>query len=237
MFELQTYLLLHTLTFFSTVFGILLSFKYYNAQNIYLMSSTLLHLFLCYPSLKAPSRINQTLFNRLIMNYSFHFILMNILFYFVGVPLSWGVAILLVSFYRLVEYLSTYMFRGATDGIGKTINDIYLKLTNPPLALSTLTCMEVMTLFMTPRHLPFGLLVIKYYIYLFGFVLYRYATDNFHQQFWTQTKLKITSLINKLPIQISNPLLTFIGTFAKMGNIAKNIYRVRVTPVNNNNNN
>ena len=134
MFELQTYLLLHTLTFFSTVFGILLSFKYYNAQNIYLMSSTLLHLFLCYTSLKAPSRINQTLFNRLIMNYSFHFILMNILFYFVGVPLSWGVAILLVSFYRLVEYLSTYMFRGATDGIGKTINDIYLKLTNPPLA-------------------------------------------------------------------------------------------------------
>lgn len=224
--EYQIYLTLHTLTLFSAVAGIVLSFRYYGAENMYLIASTVLHAFLCYIALRAPAGA-RPLSNRLLMDYSFHIIVVNVAFFFTGAPLAWGAAIALVSFYRIVEHFARRAGSGATDGIGQRARALYARLTNPPLAQSILAMLEIMAMFSRGRRIPLLMEVARQQLYLFWFVLFRYATDAHHQQFWRQTSAQLNALFSRLPQRIAGALNGALASVARLGSLATRMYRVK----------
>ena len=222
------WIFLHTTTTISFFSSLFMSFKNpIHLKDSYIIG-TVLHLFIAFLDLRAPSsRPNQSFFNRLLLDYSVHIVGCNLLFFFLSGPsFSWALVLGFASFYQLLNFVVGQVLpnhRGSW--ILQKCQTLHQKITNPPLAPMILATLEIMCMMPTPNIGSNRMnVMLVFTIYLFWHVLYRYAVDNIHKQIWGQFRQKIATLAYKLPTFLCNIIMNILNSFSQLGTIGCKIY-------------
>ncbi|OHS94763.1 hypothetical protein TRFO_10938 [Tritrichomonas foetus] len=222
---MKIWLFLHGATVISVLSSFLLSFKNPYSVRQPLIICTILHAFIAYLNLKAPSRINQKFTNRVLLDYSVHIIFANFLFYN-ALSFSWPLVLGFSSLYQLLNYANSAIFpHHQGNWIIQKLTLLYQKLTNPPLANFILSTLEIMCLMPPPLAKSRLIISLSYFV---SYILYRYAVDNTHKLIWSQLRTQIATLAYKLPTFLCNMIMNLLGSFEKVGAIGCKIYAVKV---------
>jgi hypothetical protein len=159
------------------------------------------------------------------MNFSVHVIAMNLLFYFTGgFTLIWNLVLGINAFGLVLWYLSQVMVpKMSQSNFTAKIQEFSAWVNQTQIALQLQASCEIMMLFpMGVRGMVMALL--RFYGYLFGYELYRYATDPTHKRIWAGYREKYTGLVNKLPAAIAGLLLKIPESAASTGALGMQIY-------------
>jgi hypothetical protein len=138
----------------------------------------------------------------------------------------WNLSLGFGSIYQLLNFITTTIVPGLqASKITEMLRRVHGILNRPGLAPSILALLEISALLPRGGMGAFRTLI-RFQAYLFWYVVYRYVTDNFHRQIWSEYYNKISNFVRKLPAFIANLLLKLLDAFAMCGTIGYSIYKV-----------
>jgi hypothetical protein len=199
------------LTLMAAVAGLIGSFRNPALIILAFFPSTVSHLLRIY-LIRLPFTLNS-----LKMNFSAHVIAINLLFYCVGgFTRMWVMVLGLSSFLQVLWFVASILKT-------ETVQPLYRWLDQTNAGSQALALSEIWNLLtlggagLLPR-------LLRSQGYLFGYVLYRYATDPAHQRLWASYRLSFTRFVTKLPAVISGLLLKIPQSFESFGMIGLSLY-------------
>jgi hypothetical protein len=198
-FLLQLWVSLHFMTTLAVIVAIILSFRDPSYVFLPLLPSTASQIVRIIAQVQGPNPLPLT-FASLKMNFSVHVIAMNLLFWLSGVcSVNWLLVLGIDSFRKVLWYLATVVVPAMNQSsITSAIVRFYQYFDQGQIADTAMAFLEIMNL------LPGGVRgfirsMVRFCGYLFGYALYRYATDPVHRRTWAQFRAGFTQLVTKLP--------------------------------------
>lgn len=210
------------LTLFASIICTFLSFKQPSISVIALFIGTILYC-LCFWMQYNSSNPKPKMINVILMDYSIHIIIMNLVYILIGgCTFSWLLILGFSSFYQCVIYLSSNLPAGSLQQL---IQKIYLKIN--PYVQQILVIIELLNFAPISSPEKRSSYLISVFIYIFWFFFYRYATNQIHQMIWTQYRNQIYGFAAKTPNIISKLIYSLVNLFCSIGNLAISLYHVR----------
>ena len=230
------WLILHFLCFIFS-FG---SFLLFYDEKLHLLSiklalfiSTFLHLMITFLDMKITANIGQSLFSRLILNYSFHVATISFMFFITRIyPFLWFLAIGYSSINQVIRYFAiqiTPQIRRYTSLVS-CILFLHQHISIAPnveLFLAFFELLTAISVFFTKDNTNRFITSFASSFYLFWYVLYRYSTRKSHQEVWKTISQNFISLASLMPTFIRSLMIKFNDTFAQLGKLGLIFYHAR----------
>jgi hypothetical protein len=212
-------------TLLSVIVAFPLSFKNPLYGHFPILIGSILHVITLIINLRTKPATQQTT-KFLLMNFSVHVVAMNLLFLWCGgAPIVWKLALGFGAFYHILTFLRYQVFPTARPpALSYKITQFHEWLTEGGRAHVVLATLEVMVLLGRSGRPGAFVWMVKFYGYLFGYILFQYSVNQTHQQIWRQRRESIVGLITKLPTAIAGILISAIDSIGKFGEIGKKIY-------------
>lgn len=233
---LSLLIFMNSLMFGASVVSLLGSLKNPGAMNLAMLVALIQNTIIAIHDLRNTSNPLQPLTNKLLMSFPVHIAVVCLYSIFVGgCPFGFFLNLAFSAVYQLLMVIY-YKNQNHSNKVIEFLKSIFLKLTNPPVAQSMMVSFELMGLMPSPSSLAghgklrsiLGVISIQFYI--FWYLLFRYATDQMHQQLWSQMYYKIAGFLAKLPAFLNNLLMKLLNMISQFGTISRKIYHVRLNP-------
>lgn len=221
----QAFFALHTSTVIAVIVGTVLSFRNPMYGFLPLLASCATHAFLVWCELRQTSPV--PLSRRLLRSFSVHVLLTNALFLYVRTPrFAWNMGLGVASLYQALRFAVHYIFPNMPASvITQKVRQLYNLLEGPPqVASQLLTGCEIMSLFQRSPWLSTFWSIAVPQIYVFWYLMFRYATDAMHMHTWRDYNTKFRGLVGKLPTAVAGILLKISEAVASLGNLAMKMY-------------
>ena len=210
----KIWLFLHVFTLITSIQALLNNFKANPNFFWFFVSSTLLYSLTTYLStIQNPSNPNISLFKRLVLDFSFHILICNIVYY--PYPsTTWFLVIGFGSLFQLSNYYMRSFYRNNNGLLDVAVNKIYNVFSRPGAYQSI-----ELSLFLQIGLRERGFIRLQKMIFtLFWYTLYRYATDRTHQMLWAEIHQKIISF------QLPGIILQAVNYCCNLGTYAFKMY-------------
>lgn len=201
-----------------------------------LVISIILHLTTSFYGLKITSNIGQSIFKRLLINFSFHNGTVSIAFLSTKMkPILWIISLCLHSFYQVLNYFVIQILPRFGEGnlITRLLTKLYRKLTcryriNLCISLCELATLGSIVQFKKNYHKVLVSTISSFYIV--WYLLYRYSSSRAHQIIWNYIYFLFVSFSGRVPTFIGTFILKLCQIFSTFGTMCSNIYQISYQP-------